>query len=105
MAKIKVFIKKPFSNGEVAEIENNLESFQNIVDGYIEPLLFKPLANKNIIAYCNEEAVIKGTFLPNVKNENTIIFGNIVFFKTDGENEMSLSDDDIAFIKEFIKKI
>ena len=48
MDKVKVLIKKPGQEPYIEEVENKLETFQEIVGGYIECVEFPGLENVDL---------------------------------------------------------
>lgn len=86
MGKIKVIIKRPDEKiGHVEQIENTLEAFQEIVEGYIE---VHAMGYKGAIMICNEEGK------PLQKNFTILeygffgakVMGTVVICGTDGED-------------------
>lgn len=92
MEKIKVIIKRPDEKvGHVEQIENTLEAFQEIVEGYME---VHAMGYKGSIMVCNEEGKLKplqknftileyGFFGRCVKDT---VMGTVVICGTDGED-------------------
>lgn len=104
---MKVLVKRVNEETEVKEIELNLETLHELVDGYIEAIyLNKTLSNKGIFAYGNDNAKIEHkrcNFWLYKKQD--VCCGDVVFLKDDGNgNEIGLTDDDIELIKQFLKK-
>ena len=97
MGKIKVIVKRPDEKvGHIEEIENELESFQDIVEGYIEEVFL----SSSLVFICNEEGKING--LPyNRDIGHDIIAGNFIIISSDVENgeDKSLSDKQIEKYK------
>lgn len=73
MDKINVAYFEPGKNPTMKEIVNSLESFQEIVGGYIEPIKFS--FDLKLYVICNEEGKLDN-LLPNFKIGNDIIRGN-----------------------------
>lgn len=72
MSKISVIICEPGEKARYADIENDLKTMQNIVDGYIEALM--PF-NNDICIICNEEGKMNSLSLNRTiydENENII---------------------------------
>ncbi len=63
MSKITAIVKQPFSDAYVTEIENSLESYQKLVNGWIECIEMPNVENVDIIL--NEEGKLLG-LAPNV---------------------------------------
>lgn len=111
--KIKTIV---LSQGKLIEkeINNTLETLQEIVGGYIEaPLLSRRFREYEIDVIINSE----GKFIEGLKPEIAIIsnktkqvldvvFGNCIFVSHDEEGEtIELNDEQIAVIKEELKTI
>lgn len=81
---------------EVKEISGSLESLQDCVNGYIEPLCL----DVDTILLCNEEGKINGS-MPNRfaldKNDNVIdlIYGDFVIVGVDGDGFTGLTQKQI----------
>ncbi len=67
--KIKVIVKKPGKAPYVTRINNTLESFQRMVEGYIENFQ----VTDTVAIVCNEEGRLKGM-------EYNFHFGSMPFF-------------------------
>ena len=79
---MKVIVKEPNKYPEEREIENTLEAFQEIVDGYIEVV---PFPYKDALLVCNEEGKLMG-LEPNMILGRDIIVGTVVICGQDGED-------------------
>lgn len=89
--KIKVIIKRPEDEfGRLVEVENELEVFQNIVEGYIETTGYK-----NLVIICNEEGKLRG-LQPNVVLGREMLVGTIIVCGASGDE---FSDVPIDFKK------
>lgn len=104
--KIQVVLVKPGKNAELGYIENKLEEYQKIVDGYIEQV--SPFEN-HIAIICNEEGKIQG-LMPNraICDDRgeilDIIFGTFFICGIGEDDYCSLSDEDAAkYLKIFEK--
>ena len=97
------------SNGklEVKEIENTLETLQNIVGGYIEiPYLGETLGRNEIDVIINDEGKFIDGLQPEIaivdkKTEKVldIVYGNCIFASHDEEgNTVSLDDKQILIV-------
>ena len=104
------------SNGRLEErdIENTLDTLQEIVGGYIEiPYLGKTFADNGIDAIINEEGKLIDGINPEiaiVDGENwqilDIVFGNCIFVSHNDEGEtIGLNDKQIAIVKEELKEV
>lgn len=85
------------------EIENTLESMQEIVGGWIEHISVESLGS--IDMWGNDEAKLIGlepTIALTYKGKiYDVVCGNVVFLRHDDEGEsISLTDDDIKFIED-----
>lgn len=81
---MKVIIKKPNEKyGVLTNIDNTLETLQEIVGGYIEVVPFK-----NCLVVCNEDGKLLG-LEPNLQFGFDVIVGTIVVC---GRDEEELTD-------------
>ena len=110
--KITVLVKQPGKSARVSEIENTLQSFQEVVEGNLEavPLSYDVLLSHipDICALCNDEGKInkmKANFLiGNIWNGcYDVICGPVVFAGVEGEETVSLTEKQISMIKKTIK--
>lgn len=99
--KIVTVVKKANeSKGKVLTVKNELETWQGIVDGYIETF---PLTD-DIIVILNEEGKLRG-LKPNFAihcfgGGFEMIVGDVAFISYDNEgNFASLTDDHIQYLK------
>ena len=96
---MKAIIKKPGEKPRVIEIENELSTLQEAVEGYIQAVLL--VADACII--CNGEGKLIG--LPyNIRILNEVFVGNILFVGVAGEEFCSLTNEQISLIAERILK-
>ena len=92
---LKVLVIRPNEIPKVEWIENNLDSFQEVVGGYIECVY--PFRD-NVCLICNEEGKLNGS-LPNrpLFDENgdvyDIIFGTFFIVRND---DLDLTDEQIG---------
>ena len=99
MEKINVFVKLPFQDALVfSEIDNELESFQNIVGGYIETL---PVDDE-IMMIVNEEGKLL-SLLPNFAWRGDFIVGPAIFCRRDGDELTSIRTADKQTIQDEIE--
>lgn len=95
MSRIRVLIKDPGQKPREFNIENNLETLQHIVGGYIEVVQMVA----GIIAICDEEGKLKGKaenfWLPNCD----CLVGTIIFCGTQGEEFSGLTDRQAEIVK------
>ena len=102
---MKALIKKPGFPLEQVEIEDSLETFQGIVEGYIEAIPHPVWEGSDISCYGNEEAKLK-QLPPNIVltyNYKTydVICGTVVFVgynPEDGGNK-SLTPEQIEVVE------
>lgn len=97
--KIKCVIQKPGYFSDVVELENTLESFQNIVGGYMETLTMP----YGLILMMNDEGKLK-KLEPNVEIDvSDIIVGTIVVTAADDEgNFRSLTVSEIQVARAWL---
>lgn len=99
--KARVLVVPLDKSPEVREIVPDLETMQELVDGYIEIVPYGP---NGVDLVCNEEGKFNGA-KPNrpVWGGKDVIFGQFLFVRHDDEgNVVGLSDQDIAKLtKEF----
>lgn len=84
----------------VLETPGDLHNLQSLVGGFIEPVYFPEFTEQGIILLANEEGLL--SMLP--VNENLwpyFLVGNVVALSTKGEEFDSLTDEQIAFIKDW----
>ena len=101
--QIKVVIKKPHNETEITSVNNDLKTFQNLVNGYIECI---PFPNDHSIQFvANEEAKMYG-LLPNLclPHYKDILCGNIAVVGTDEDGDfISLTERQIKKVKHYIE--
>lgn len=95
---MKAIIIEPGKAARLADIENTLESLENLVDGWIECTY--PFAD-NACVICNDEGKLIG-LEPNVKINGSVYVGTIVIA---GLNNMQCDFDDLTDkqIKRYLK--
>ncbi|MEG1706957.1 MAG: DUF3846 domain-containing protein [Clostridia bacterium] len=99
--EINVFVKEPNKPGHTLSIEPILQTFQQIVGGFIDSL---SLNNVDICCYLNEEGKLLG-LEPNLIIVGDVLVGNLVFFRVgSGGEEMSLTDSDYAFLEDWTSR-
>lgn len=104
MSKIIVVVKKPFTKAVAMEIENDLATYQKLVEGRIDSFVLPGLWD--IFGYCNDSGKLMH-LMPNVINTDTleVLVGTLVFFSLDSErNESSLSDVQIARLLDYLDR-
>jgi hypothetical protein len=100
MGKIKVGIKRVNEELKLVEIEDNLQSYQKIVGGYIEVVYM----DAGYIMICNEEGKFEN--LPvNFVLEHDYIVGDVFFAKQDREDFGTLTEFDIGYLKQYVKEV
>lgn len=92
---MRVVVKEPNKTGTIEQVTNELETFNNLVGGYIECLNIKD----NLILVCNEEGKLMD-LEPNLYFNNDTVVGTVVFveFNRDGDF-VGLSDNSIEYLK------
>ena len=95
---------------KVVEYDDSYKFISDAVGGYIERIPVDKLDERHIDMWCNEEGKLLGTLKPLVVlsyrgDDYDFVNGNIAFTRCDDEgNTVTLTNDDIAFIREFFKK-
>lgn len=97
--KIRVMVIEPGNETEEKEIDNTLEELQKIVGGYIEVIPLQNEIGSNLNIVCNEEGKLIGLPL-NRALDSDILCGTFVVVKSDEDNFVSLTDDEVKYIKE-----
>ena len=92
MDKIKALYIKPNTLPEVVEIENNLKTFQKMVDGHIECAYL--MDDNDVVLICNEEGKINGMEL-NRDIGHDIIAGPFLVVNDEGDDFGSLTEEQI----------
>lgn len=104
MDKVKVLIKKPGQEPYIEEVENKLETFQEIVGGYIECVEFPGLENVDL--FVNEEGKLnnlEGNFwLPEYEDCVVGTCYMVGFDPEEGES-VDIPEKAIEFCKKYIK--
>lgn len=91
---MKVLVKKVGKKPEVREIEDKLEVYQKIVDGYIEVIPFA----ENVLCICNAEGKLNN--LPaNFILFDDVIVGDVIFISASGEDFCGLDERQIKLIE------
>lgn len=90
--KIEVWVKDPLMPARKIQIEDKLEEYQDLVDGYIEAYALSP----ELLVLCNEEGRIINLRY-NCRIEGCDFFGTIVLVGAQGEDFVScpLSDEEM----------
>jgi len=84
----------------IVQIENTLEAFQEVVEGYIEVTALPDFEDISVKLICNEEGLIHGLHV----NENMLPYffvGNLLIVAVDDEEFVSLTDDQKDAIDSF----
>ena len=88
---MKVLIKKPGRMSVLSEIENDLETMQNIVGGYIEVVTVQRFG-KEVAVICNEEGRLQG--LPfNCVVDGIPLVGTLIMCGVDGEDFTDIPEE------------
>jgi hypothetical protein len=100
---IKAVVSRPHSVPIVTTIKNDLETFQKLVDGYIEVVPLQ--ADSKVMLVLNEEGKFKG-LEPNFFWYEDLIVGTVVFVGFDEESEdgdfISLTDEQLEEISDYL---
>lgn len=100
---IRVLVKEPGKDAEVREVNDDLESLQQIVAGYIEGF---NLPDCDAQGYCNEEGLLLN-LKPNIYRPayKDAIVGPIVFVNYNDEGDAcSLTDEQIHRLRKYLKQ-
>ena len=98
---MKVLIKNVGENTKIADVENDLQSLQNLVGGYIEAL---PLT-KDVLLICNEEGKLKGlpvNFNIVINGKIESIVGNVFFVGKNDSDFDSLTNEQIVILQDYL---
>lgn len=94
---MKIVVKEPGQRARIIEGENKLETFQNIVGGYIECFYLV----HDIVIVLNEEGKLMG-LEPNLfLNNNELIVGPIAFVGEDNFEFTELNEYQIQVLKNY----
>lgn len=93
MANISVVVKRVGEDAKQVKILNELVVMQNIVEGFIESVYL----GNGIHLICNEEGKLESE--PNFALGRDIIFGNVIFVGSDGEDFTSLNENQVSLLK------
>lgn len=95
MSKIRVLVVEPNDIPRLKEIENTLDTYKEIVQGYIECIY----PWKDIIIVCNEEGKILN-LKPNRFVKGNLIVGTFIIVGNDNKGDFrSLTDEEIKSYK------
>ena len=95
---------------KVVDYDKSYDFLHDSVDGYFEHIPVTALDKRSLDMWCNEEGKFRDDLEPTLIMTNRgkpfdVIVGNIVFTRTNNEGEtISLTDDDILYIKDLFKK-
>lgn len=92
MEQIKALYIKPNKLPEVVNIDNNLKTFQKMVDGHIECAYL--MDDDEVVLICNEEGKIRGMEF-NRDIGHDIIAGPFLIVKDDGNDFGSLTEEQL----------
>lgn len=99
MSRMRVIIKDPGQKARAWTIENELETLQYIVDGYIEAVQL----GCGVVAICDEEGKLKGK-KPNYPLPNgDCLVGTVIFCSTKGEDFAGLTDEQAEVVKGWLE--
>lgn len=95
---MRIVVKKVGQIGEIMEVENTLDTFQEIVGGYIETY---PIMTDTLIV-CNEEGKLMGlepNVIIQVGQHKEVVNGNFAIVKQGEEDFESLDDKQIEILR------
>lgn len=95
---MRIVVKKVGQMGEIMEVENTLDTFQEIVGGYIETY---PIMTDTLIV-CNEEGKLMGlepNVIIQVGQYKEVVNGNFAIVKQGEEDFESLDDKQIEILR------
>ena len=96
---IKVLVKEPGKPAVFKEIEDDLKSMQELVNGHIEIVTINH--DPEILLICNEEGKLERLEANFATFRNDFIVGNVFFARGDDEGEIvGLEDGDLVIIQE-----
>jgi hypothetical protein len=86
---MRVILVEPYNKGSVINVDNNIETFQKLVGGYVEAIY-----KGNYILLVNEEGRL-------MRLEENILgyVGNVIIVRNGGEDFAELTDKDIEYFK------
>lgn len=89
---MKAILIKPYNKGYVIDVNNEIDTYHELVDGYVEAIYRGP--EKEYILLVNEEGQLRHL------EENVFGFvGNVVIVRNGGEDFEELTDKDIEYFK------
>ncbi|KLU62317.1 hypothetical protein CEB3_c13610 [Peptococcaceae bacterium CEB3] len=88
--KIKILVFRPGQSPEVRAIPNTLKALQSVVGGYIEVIHLED----GLLLVCDEEGKLKG-YPPNRRVGRDVICGTFFICRSDGDEFMSATDEDL----------
>ena len=101
---MKIVVKKPKEKGTIIEGENKLETYQNIVGGYIETY---SLVN-DILIVLNEEGILEGLehnmlIRPHMNEykDTALIVGTVAFVSEDNGDFKELNEGQLETLRQF----
>lgn len=99
---IKIVVKNQGEKAETKTVEDTLETWSKIVDGYIE-IVSMNINKGTIFIVLNEEGKIKKGYKPNVRWYNDVLMGNLAFVGNGEAGEFrSLTDEEVKEVMQFI---
>jgi hypothetical protein len=93
--KITAFVWRPGKEPKVEEIGSGLESFQEIVGGYIQGIKL----TDEFYLFCNEEGRLEGLPYCCYCQKGGRLVGTIFVTRTKGEESVSLQEGDVDQIR------
>ena len=95
---MRAIYKEPGKEAEVVHIDNDLETLQKLVGGYIEHLTF--ITGVGLIM--NEEGKLTGMD-PNFRYGYDMVVGPAIFVGEEGEDFTDIADDKAMRVMEFLR--
>lgn len=99
---MKVVIKNVNEAHKIVDINNDLHTLQNIVEGYIEIPYIPSISEMGISMIINDEGKLNGSE-PNIaliqgSTVADLVFGNVIFAGTDESDLTDLNEEQIEFL-------
>jgi len=97
---VRAVIVRPGEQPEVRDVESG--SLRKIVDGYLEQLPARYLADCDVVGYINEEGKILRMEPNLVCDGHDVIRGPIVFLGSDGPEDISLNEQQVEEVLKWV---
>lgn len=102
---IKAILKEPHKEPEVIEIDNKFSNISNFLESMVQEVSL----SSNIFILADTDGYLHNLepnfdfYIPN-DDEPSMLVGKVLFVKDQGHDYMSLSDDDIDVVIDFLSK-